>query len=87
MRMPTLGESAESTSPGYFRALKIPLRSGRLLDSRDDEIAPEVVVINEEAARRYWPGRNPIGQQLHLGVRLAEARSGQGKQSSASSAT
>jgi len=35
------------------------------------------VVVNEEAARRYWPGMNPIGQQLHLGVRLAEARSGQ----------
>jgi putative ABC transport system permease protein len=35
-----------------------------------------VVAINEEAARRYWPGLNPLGQQLHLGVRLAQARSG-----------
>ena len=32
--------------------------------------------MNQEAARRYWPGINPIGQQLHLGVSLAEARSG-----------
>jgi putative ABC transport system permease protein len=77
-------DSADSPSvgmrivtPDYFKTLKIPLRSGRLLDPHDDAIGQEVVVINEEAARRYWPGINPIGQQLHLGVRLAEARSGQ----------
>jgi putative ABC transport system permease protein len=64
-------------TPDYFKALRIPLRAGRLFDGHDDETAAEVVVINEEAARRYWPGMNPIGQQLHLGVRLAEARSGQ----------
>ena len=76
-------DSADSPSagmrivtPGYFATLKIPLKSGRLFDARDDENGPEVVAINEEAARRYWPGVNPIGQQLHLGVRLAEARSG-----------
>ena len=76
-------DSADSPSagmrivtPGYFATLKIPLKSGRLFDEHDDENGPEVVAINEEAARRYWPGVNPIGQQLHLGVRLAEARSG-----------
>jgi putative ABC transport system permease protein len=64
-------------TPDYFRTLKIPLRSGRLFDPRDDAVGPEVVVINEEAARRYWPGGNPIGQQLRLGVRLASGvRSG-----------
>src|SRR5207245_2107542 len=81
---PGEADSADSPSvgmrivtPDYFRTLKIPLRAGRVFDARDDERAPEVVVINEEAARRYWPAGNPIGQQLHLGVRLAEARSGQ----------
>jgi putative ABC transport system permease protein len=65
-------------TPDYFRTLRIPLRSGRLFDARDDAVGPEVVVINEEAARRYWPGVNPIGQQLHLGVRLvSKVRSGQ----------
>jgi len=76
-------DSADSPSagmrivtPGYFSTMKIPLKSGRAFDERDDENGPEVVAINEEAARRYWPGVNPLGQQLHLGVRLAEARSG-----------
>ncbi len=64
-------------TPDYFSTMKIPLRSGRPFDAHDDENGPEVVAINEEAARRYWPGVNPLGQQLHLGVRMAEARSGQ----------
>jgi putative ABC transport system permease protein len=65
---PSLG--MRIVTPDYFRTLKIPLRSGRYLDARDIDAAPEVVMINEEAARRYWPNENPIGQQLHLGVRL-----------------
>jgi putative ABC transport system permease protein len=68
--------SMRIVTPAYFSTMKIPLKSGRAFDDRDDEKAPEVVAINEEAARRYWPGINPLGQQLHLGVRLAEARSG-----------
>ena len=64
-------------TPDYFSTMKIPLRSGRPFDAHDDENGSEVVAINEEAARRYWPGINPLGQQLHLGVRMAEARSGQ----------
>ena len=63
-------------TPDYFSTMKIPLKSGRAFDARDDENGPEVVAINEEAARRFWPGVNPLGQQLHLGVSLAEARSG-----------
>ena len=80
---PGEADSADSPSAGmrivtpeYFSTMKIPLKSGRPFDAHDDERAPEVVAINEEAARRYWPNSNPIGQQLHLGVRLAEARSG-----------
>ena len=65
-------------TPGYFGTLNIPLRAGRLFDARDDDRGAEVVVINEETARRYWPGQNPIGQQIKLGVRLVSGvRSGQ----------
>ena len=78
-------DSADSPSagmrivtPAYFKTLKIPLRAGRTFDAHDDETGPEVVVINEETARRFWPNQNPIGQQLKLGVRLVDnIRSGQ----------
>src|SRR5262249_48702740 len=46
---------------GYFSTLRIPLRSGRLFDARDNAYAAEVVIINEEAARRYWPDKDPVG--------------------------
>jgi predicted permease len=63
-------------SPDYFKALRIPIKSGRAFDARDTDDTPEVVVINEEAARRYWPNEDPIGKQIHLGARLtSEARS------------
>ena len=64
-------------TPDYLRTLNIPLRAGRTFDDRDTAASPEVVLINEEAARRYWPDRNPIGQQIHLGARLTDTRSGQ----------
>ena len=54
-------------SDEYFRALGIPLRRGRLPDERDVEQAPPVAVINEEAARRFFPGQDPIGQRLRTG--------------------
>jgi putative ABC transport system permease protein len=57
-------------TPDYFRVMRIPLKAGRTFDARDDESAPEVVIINEQAARRYWPNENPIGRKLRLGVRL-----------------
>ena len=65
-------------TPGYFSTLKIPLRSGRMFDARDSASSAEVVIINEEAARRYWPDKNPIGQSINIGVRLVSGvRSGQ----------
>jgi putative ABC transport system permease protein len=53
-----------STTPDYFRALRIPLVRGRLLDARDDGESPDVMVINETMARRFWPGQDPVGARL-----------------------
>ncbi|HWF85248.1 MAG TPA: FtsX-like permease family protein, partial [Vicinamibacterales bacterium] len=65
-------------TPGYFATMRIPLKRGRLFDAHDDEAGSEVVLINERAAQRFWAGQNPIGQQIHIGVRLARGvRSGQ----------
>lgn len=58
--------SFSSVTPAYFRAAGIPLRTGRSFTDRDDAAAPGVAVINEEMARRYWPGENPIGKHLVL---------------------
>jgi predicted permease len=53
-------------SPGFFRTMRIPLKKGRYLDDRDTESAPLAIVINESMASRYFPQKDPIGQQLLL---------------------
>ncbi len=52
---------------GYFEALKIGLVRGRLLDELDHHQSTPVAVINETAARRYWPGQDPLGEHVILG--------------------
>ena len=42
----------------------IPILMGRGLTTRDDENAPKVVVINDAAVRKYFPGENPIGRRF-----------------------
>ena len=51
-------------SPGYFEALGIPLRSGRLFDTHDVDGGPPVAIINELAARRAFGGRSALGQRI-----------------------
>ena len=53
----------------YFQAVGIPLRRGRFFDSRDREGAEHVLIVNETLARTYFPGQNPVGQQIKLGSR------------------
>ena len=50
--------------PDYFATMNIPLLDGRDFDDRDIKGAPDVVIINKEAVRRYWPDENPIGQRI-----------------------
>lgn len=73
--MPTA--SLRVVSPDYFRMMTIPVRQGRPFDSRDTATSPEVVLINEQAARRFFPARDPIGQQIRIGAELVSGgRSG-----------
>ena len=51
-------------SPGYFRAMGVPLRGGRDFDDRDGADAPPVVIVNQAFARLYWPDRSPVGERL-----------------------
>ncbi len=63
---PRPGESPRAVyrivMPGYFETMRLPLRRGRTITEHDDTRAPGVVIINERAAREYWPGHDPIGQ-------------------------
>jgi putative ABC transport system permease protein len=54
-------------SSDYFRTLGIPLLEGRTLLSTDRAGRPPVTVINETAARRFWPGEDPIGRRVWFG--------------------
>jgi putative ABC transport system permease protein len=51
-------------TPNYFDVMEIALKRGRTFGPRDDEGAERVAIVNETAAARWWPGEDPIGQQL-----------------------
>jgi len=51
-------------SPGYFRAMGIPLLRGRLLSDADRQGSPLAVVIDDALAQEYWKGKDPLGQHL-----------------------
>jgi len=57
----------EAISPRWFETLRVPLLAGRAFTDADDARAPLVVILNETAARRFWPGQSAIGQRLILG--------------------
>ncbi|HEX7312592.1 MAG TPA: ABC transporter permease [Pyrinomonadaceae bacterium] len=53
--------------PGYLQAMSTRLVRGRDFDERDDEKAPQVALVNETFARRFWPGEEPLGRRFRLG--------------------
>jgi putative ABC transport system permease protein len=53
--------------PGFFEAMRVPLRAGRLLNERDTKGAPGVVIINEMMARKYYGNANPVGRKFKWG--------------------
>jgi predicted permease len=53
-------------SPQYFHLLGMPLLRGRLFSDQDLEDTPQVAVINQAAARTYWPNQDPLGKRVRL---------------------
>jgi putative ABC transport system permease protein len=55
-----------AVGPRYFETMGVKLRAGRGFTSEDREESRRVAVINETMARRFWPGRSPLGRSFHL---------------------
>jgi putative ABC transport system permease protein len=53
-----------ASNPDYFRAMGIPLLRGRLFNNGDRTGQPQVVIVNDTMARRYWPGEDAVGRRL-----------------------
>jgi len=63
-----------TVSPAYFRTMGIPLLRGREFSERDRLDTPDAVIINEELARRFFPGEDPIGKRLQFAAEQTRFR-------------
>ena len=54
-------------SPEYFHLLGMTLLRGRLFNDQDVADTPPIAVVNEAAARSYWPGEEPMGKRIRMG--------------------
>jgi putative ABC transport system permease protein len=61
------GVSFRRILPNYFRAMGIPLLQGREFDDRDTGGKPDVVIVNQKLAQRYWPNGDAIGKRIKIG--------------------
>ena len=53
-------------SPGFFPAMRIPLREGRFIEDSDHDRAPTVAVISDALRRRDWPSESPLGRRVRI---------------------
>src|SRR6185369_5152343 len=58
--------SVRVSTPGYFKAMRIPVLEGRDLSDSDRADSARVVVISESMARQFWPNSSAIGRHLKL---------------------
>jgi putative ABC transport system permease protein len=57
-----------AVTPSYFRAMGIPILRGRGFTERDEASGAPVIIVNETLARNYFPGEDPIGRRVSLGI-------------------
>jgi putative ABC transport system permease protein len=60
------GANIGAVDPGYFAAMRIPLRRGRVHTDADDAGAPKTVVVSESFVQRYLPPGDPIGRRIAM---------------------
>jgi putative ABC transport system permease protein len=71
-RPTTIGDSQpapglRSVTPGYFSALRIPIKKGRAFSDADDSRAAMVAILDERLAANLWQGKDPLGRRVRLG--------------------
>src|SRR5450830_1392717 len=54
-------------TPGFFEALKVPVRAGRAIADSDSASSAPVAVVNEAFIRRYYKGDDPVGRRIRSG--------------------
>lgn len=54
----------QSATAGYFKAMAIPLRSGRMFSDEDRATSPRVALISESTAAAFFPGQDPVGKRI-----------------------
>src|SRR5499426_3763870 len=59
--------NTNAISPNYFKTLGASLAEGREFTAQDTASAPLVVIVNEAAAHRYWPGQEAVGKRIIRG--------------------
>jgi putative ABC transport system permease protein len=57
-----------AVSPDYFRTVHVPLVRGRVFEEADRAGAPRVAIVNASFAKRMFPGEDPIGRRLSMGI-------------------
>ena len=63
----TVSLVSQQASPDFFRALGIPLVTGRAFNERDIDGAPAVIIVSDSLAKRYWPDQDPLGHRIKWG--------------------
>jgi putative ABC transport system permease protein len=60
--------SMRFVTPGFFAAMRIPLRTGRDVEDADNLDRPYAAVVSQSFAQRYWPNRNPLGRHFIMAL-------------------
>jgi len=67
-RPPASGEQSlvytTAVAGDYFRAMGVPLLTGRLFDPSDTATSRQVVLVSRNAAQQFWPGSDPVGSRV-----------------------